>query len=196
MSVELNATKTQISLLVSNALTAIKNRSTDSQWEQKVKTAADKLAHLSKTIKSSKSNVLNIGKAQEKAAAPQHRFSARQSTNSKVANMNGLENAVNSAMKKIGKQLKDESIKSPFKDKKAYELMDMLAGEVSSYDKLLSSLDSLAKTAAKTTTTSHAVVIQNNTMLLKTQGVNGPSILMLAALSLRVVAMMLATKQQ
>ncbi|MDO6764309.1 hypothetical protein [Agarivorans sp. 1_MG-2023] len=196
MSVELNATKTQISLLVSNALTAIKNRSTDSQWEQKVKTAADKLAHLSKTIKSSKSNALFFGKAQERAAAPQHRFSARQSTNSKVANMNGLEDAVNSAMKKIGKQLKDESIKSPFKDKKAYELMDMLAGEVSSYDKLLSSLDSLAKTAAKTTTTSNAVVIQNNTMLLKTQGVNGPSILMLAALSLRVVAMMLATKQK
>ncbi|WP_221075334.1 hypothetical protein [Agarivorans aestuarii] len=195
MSVELNATKTQISILVSNALTAIKNRNTDAQWEQKVKAVADKLAHLSKTIKTSKSNVQHFGKAQQKQAAPQHRFSAKQSTNSKLANMNGLEEAVNSAMKKIAKQLKDESVKSPFKDKKAYELMDMLAGEVSSYEQLLSSLESLAKSTSTTANSSNTMVIQNNTTLLKAQGVSGPSVLMLVALSLRVVAMMIATKQ-
>ncbi|WP_163130322.1 hypothetical protein [Agarivorans sp. Alg241-V36] len=196
MSVEINATNNQISILVSNALTAIKNRNTDAQWEQKVKNVADKLAHLSKTIKSSKSNAQHFGNAQQNQAAPEHRFSAKQSTNAKVANMDGLETAVNQAMKKIGKQLKDESIKSPFKDKKSYELVDMLAGEVSSYEKLLSSLDGLAKSAISTTSTSNAVVIKNASSHLKTQGVNGPSILMLAALSLRVIAMMLASKQK
>ncbi|MCQ3830687.1 hypothetical protein HXX02_14700 [Microbulbifer elongatus] len=193
MSINEHATKEQVRRLVATALAAIKSKDKDPGWNRTLNHALEQLALISRNLNTAKHNVQHFGKMKA-ATAGHNTYRANQSMNSKLGTLSSLEAFLTEEWKKIGKALNTEIKKLPTDGKNAMELLDMLAGEIESFDKLLK--QNTSQISKHQSNPHQTMIIQREISQLKTMpDLTAPSMLVLISIGLRLLAMYVGAKK-
>jgi len=117
------AIRHQIDYCISNSLIAIENRNADPSWFQQITQMANNLSRISVNLENTKANVKYFGQHQINRSAPQNRFSARQSMQSKNDTAVNLQQYVLEQWQKVSRALQRERLKTPWADNNQMELI-------------------------------------------------------------------------
>ncbi|QKX18158.1 hypothetical protein [Microbulbifer sp. YPW1] len=193
MSINEHATKEQVNRLVNTALDAIKNKDKKPNWNQTLAHALDQLSIISRNLNSAKHSVQHFGRIM---AADTHRHNAyrtNQSVNSKLGTLSSLEAFLAKEWKKIGDAINADMRKLPTEGKNEMELLDMLAGEIESFDKLLK--QNVSQISKHQSNPHQTMIIQREISQLKTMpDLTAPSMLILISIGIRLFAMFVGAK--
>ena len=197
MSINEHAIKQQVNRHINSAMLAIKNKATNLQWTKTVINIADELSKLSRSIQAAKGSVQHFGNMQLQQAGRLHAYRVKQSINSKTNTLSDLEKYIDNEWNKVRQVLKYEEKKSPFDGKNEVELLDMLAGEIESFDKLLKQNASMVtQTLSNTEMKTQATIVQREINHLKTlPNATAPSMLLLISIGLRLASGLFVSKK-
>ncbi|WP_444891985.1 hypothetical protein ACJJIE_13225 [Microbulbifer sp. TRSA001] len=192
MSINEHATKIQVSRLVNTALTAIKDK--DPRFDQTLVRTLDQLNLISRNLNTAKHNVQHFGGMMASGAHGQNAYRVNQSMNSKLRTLSSLEAFLAEEWKKLGKAVDAYRTQLPWEGKTELELLDMLAGEIESFDKLLKK--NVIKVPKHQTNTHQTMTLQREITQLKAIPAHtAPNMLVLISIGLRLFAMYVGSKR-
>jgi len=192
MSINEHATKEQVSRLVNSALGAIKNKDKDPGWNQTLTKALDELAIISRNLNNAKHSAQHFGRVMATGAHGHNAYRVNQSVNSKLGTLSSLEAFLAEEWKKIGGAIDVDKRKLPTDGKNEMELLDMLAGEIESFDKLLK--QDYSRVSKQQSNANHTTIIQRDINQLKTMpDLTAPSMLILISVGIRLFAMLVGS---
>ncbi|QFT56303.1 hypothetical protein [Microbulbifer sp. THAF38] len=192
MSINEHATKVQVSRLINTALVAIKNK--DPRFDQTLVHTLDQLNLISRNLNTAKHNVQHFGGIMASGAHGQNAYRANQSMNSKLRTLSSLEAFLAEEWKKLGKAVDAYRKQLPWDGKTELELLDMLAGEIESFDKLLQK--NVIQISKHQSNPHQTMTIQREVTQLKAMPAHtAPSMLVLITIGLRLFAMYVGSKK-
>ncbi|GAB2525758.1 hypothetical protein [Microbulbifer agarilyticus] len=193
MSINEHATKEQVSRLVNTALTAIKNRNTNPNLNQTLAHTLDQLSLISRNLNTAKHGVQHFGRVMGADAHGHNAYRANQSMHSKLETLSTLEAFLAQEWKKIGDAIDVDRRKLPTEGKNEMELLNMLAGEIQSFDKLLK--QNVSQVAKHQSNPHQTMIIQREITQLKSMpALTAPSMLVLISLGIRLFAMYVGSR--
>ncbi|WP_288129693.1 hypothetical protein [Microbulbifer sp.] len=192
MSINEHATKELVTRLVNSALAAIKNKDKDPNWNQTLTRSLDELSLISRNLDTAKHNVQYFGKVTATSPHGHNAYRANQSVNSKLGTLSSLETFLAGEWKKIGDAIDADKRKLPTEGKNEMELLDMLAGEIESFDKLLK--QDYSRVSKHQSNANQTTIIQREINQLKTMpDLTAPSMLILISVGIRLFAMLVGS---
>ncbi|WP_078082651.1 hypothetical protein [Microbulbifer mangrovi] len=193
MSINEHATKEQVNRLVNTALAAIKNKDKNPTWNQTLAQALDQLNLISRNLNTAKHGVQHFGRVMATDAHGHNAYRANQSVNSKLGTLSSLEAFLAKEWKKIGDAINADIKKLPTDGKNEMELLDMLAGEIESFDKLLK--QNVSQVSKHQSNPHQTMIIQREITQLKAMpALTAPSMLILISIGIRLFAMFVGAK--
>jgi len=194
MSINEHATKEQVTRLVNTALAAIKNKDKNPNWNQTLANTSDQLCLISRNLNTAKHGVQHFGRVMATSPHGHNAYQANQSVNSKLGALSSLEAFLAKEWKKIGDAINADMRKLPTDGKNEVELLDMLAGEIESFDKLLK--QDFSRVSRHQSNANHTTIIQREINQLKTMpDLTAPSMLILISIGIRLFAMLVGAKK-
>ncbi|MBN8431725.1 hypothetical protein JF535_12775 [Microbulbifer salipaludis] len=194
MSVNEHATKEQVNRLVNTALAAIKNKDKTPNWNQTLTQTLDQLSLIGRNLNTAKHGVQHFGRVMASDTNRHNTYRANQSVNSKLETLSSLESFLAKEWKKIGDALNADLRKIPTEGKNEMELLDMLAGEIESFDKLLR--QNVSKVSKHNSNPHQTMIIQREiTQLNAMPALTAPSMLVLISIGIRLFAMFVGAKK-
>lgn len=192
MSINEHATKVQVSRLVNTALTAIKNK--DPRFDQTLVHTLDQLSLISRNLNTAKHSVQHFGGMMATGTHGQNAYRANQSMNSKLRTLSSLEAFLAEEWNKLGHAVDAYRKQLPWEGKTELELLDMLAGEIESFDKLLKK--NVIRVPKHQSNPHQAMTIQREITQLKAMPAHtAPSMLVLISIGIRLLAMYVGSKR-
>ena len=192
MSINEHATREQVTRLVDSALGAIKNKDKDPGWYQTLTKTLDELALIRRNLNTAKHGVQHFGRMMATSAHGQNAYRANQSVNSKLGTLTSLEAFLAEEWKKIGDAIDADKRKLPWEGKNEMELLDMLSGEIESFDKLLK--QDYSRVSRNHSNANQTTIIQSEiNQLKKMPDLTAPSMLILISVGIRLFAMLVGS---
>ncbi|WP_444899877.1 hypothetical protein ACJJIX_04075 [Microbulbifer sp. VAAC004] len=190
MSINEHATKVQVSRLVNTALAWIKREPTGMTLDE----ILGKLRLISKNLNTAKRSVQHFGGMMATGAHGQNAYRAKQSTNSKLKTLSSLEDFLAEEWERLGGEIDGEIRKLPGEGKTELELLNMLAGKIQSFDKLLKK--NFSQVSKHLSNPDQATTIQTEVTQLKAIPAHtAPSMILLITIGLRLFAMYVGSKR-
>ncbi|WP_196140355.1 hypothetical protein [Aliikangiella sp. G2MR2-5] len=189
MSINETATKQQVTRLVNSAVMAIKNKDKNPNWNQILASTSDQLTLISRNLNTAKQNVQHFGKAMATGTHGHNAFRVNQSINSKLGTLSSLETFLAKEWRKIVDAINADMRKLPTEGKNEVELLDMLSGEIESFDKLLK--QNFSRLSKQLSSSHQTTIVQKDISQLKTMpDVSATSMLILISVGIRLFAML------
>ncbi|WP_445362476.1 hypothetical protein ACJJIQ_16610 [Microbulbifer sp. ANSA003] len=184
--------KRNVSRLVNAALAAITDK--DPNFNRILISTSNELKRISLELFNAIRREERFSNLMAAGARGSNAFRARQSMNSRIANLSSLEAFLADEWKRLSDAVYPHGKKQPWEGKNVAELTDMLTGNIESFDKLLKK--NLNQISQHLPNLDQVATIQNEVTKLKNISAHtAPSMIFLITISIRLFAMYMCSKQ-